>query len=241
MSGTLLLFPNVLGEESSHRLFLPKIVMQEMATIDGLIAESEKEARLFLKQFEFANQKTFRDIPIVLFNEHTREHDLIELLRPIKEGQRWGLISDCGLPCLADPGAQMVAKAYQWAIPVKAFPGPSSITLALMLSGLSGQAFTFYGYLPKDLIDLMQKITRMEKFSRKEGMTQIFIEAPYRNQKLLENLLNCLADTTTLCVAWDLTLPTEQVISRTVADWKEKAIPKIDKKPAIFLFCAKAI
>ncbi|MBS0652537.1 MAG: SAM-dependent methyltransferase [Verrucomicrobia bacterium] len=235
MKPTLFLFPNVLDEEGDHSRVLPKSVDEAVAQIDGLIAESEKPARRFLRRFAFEAPKTFRDIPIRLLNEHTPDKQIDELLEPILKGQRWGLISDCGMPCLADPGSNLVFKARQKGIAVETFAGPSSVLLALVLSGLSGQHFTFHGYLPKEEPLLIKAIQEMQKRSAQEKSTHLFIETPYRNQKLLAQLLKTLHDNTQLCVATDLTAPGQEVSTRSVREWKKSPMPEIDKRPTVFV------
>ncbi len=233
---TLLLLPNLLAEELPHELFLPKSVDAAVSTIDGLIAENEKSARAFLRRFSYADGKHFSSIPLKVLNEHTKNEELDDLLQPLLKKETWGLISDCGLPCLADPGAQLVLRAKERGVEVKAFVGPSSITLALMLSGLSAQSFAFHGYLPREEDLLVRKIRALEKRSQQENETELFIEAPYRNQKLLSKLVETLSEKTYLSVAWDLTLPTEKVITQRIPSWRRNPLPDIAKKPAIFLF-----
>ena len=227
LSMTLLLLPNLLGDLPEHKAFLPISVDQAVATIDGLIAESEKGGRRFLSRFQHAKKP--HEIPIALLNKHNQDYDF--LLEPCVTGEIWGLVSDAGLPCVADPGARLVARARQLGVQVEAFVGPSSILLALMLSGLSGQQFQFHGYLPKNYEQRDQVIGEM---GRSLG-TQIFIEAPHRNSATLEALLKLLPDSTILCVAWDLTLSTQGVMTEKVATWKRLPLPNIQKKPTIFL------
>ena len=229
----LLILPNVLGDVKHHEPFLPASVDKAVATLDGLIAESAGGGRRFLSRFE--TKKPAHDIPLALFNEHTPDEEIDFLLEPIRQGQRWGLISDGGLPCIADPGAKLVNRARQSGIIVQAFSGPSSLFLALMLSGLPGQRFQFHGYLNKEPKQRSFEIRALENNSRNENSTQIFIEAPYRNAHLLESLLEILNPTTQLCVAWDLTLPTQGVVSQSVELWKKSPLPNLDKKTAIFL------
>lgn len=178
-------------------------------------------------------------MPIALFNEHSQEGDIDFLLEPIRRGERWGLISDAGLPCIADPGSKLVMRARQSGIVVQAFVGPSSLLIALMLSGLPGQRFSFLGYLSKEAEERQQQINNVEKKSKKENATQIFIETPYRNMQLLEALLSELDDETLLCVAWDLTLPTQGVVSQKVQLWKKSPLPNLAKKNAIFLIATE--
>jgi len=232
----IVLLPNLLDDQATdHRNFFPQSVDQTVASLDGLIAESKKAGRHFLKRFSFPSPKTFRDIPIRLLNEHTSPQEMEELFALVQKEGTWGVVSDCGLPCLADPGAKLVAFARQKGIEVRAFVGPSSLMLALMLSGFSGQAFAFHGYLPKEKEALKQKILNLQDRAKKEQATQLFIEAPYRTPKLLEMLLFTLSDQTLLCVAWDLTMPTEGIISWPVKKWKSTSYPSLQDKPAVFL------
>jgi 16S rRNA (cytidine1402-2'-O)-methyltransferase len=232
----LLLLPNLLAEHRHYEVFLPNSVVKAVQTVDGLIAESETQGRRFLKRFE--TKKPAAEIPIALFNEHTPDDHLDFLLEPLVKGERWGLVSDAGLPCIADPGAKLVRRARQIGIPIQAFVGPSSILLSLMLSGLPGQKFAFHGYLDKDMKKRHPQLLKLVRQSQQEQATQIFMEAPYRNKATLENLLEALPDQTWLCVAWDLTLPTQGVLSQPVHFWKKSPLPNLDKKPAIFLFYA---
>ncbi len=230
----LLLLPNLLGEIRHAEIFLPASVFKAVQTLDGLIAESESQGRRFLGRFE--TKKPPMEIPIALFNEHSLEGDVDFLLEPIAAGERWGYVSDAGLPCIADPGAQLVRRAHQRGIAVQAFVGPSSIFLALMLSGLSGQKFFFQGYLNKEPGKRKEELKRLVAQSEKEGATQIAIEAPYRNHYLLSQLIETLPPTAVLSVAWDLTLPSQGVVTQTIAQWKKSSLPNLDKKGAIFLF-----
>lgn len=230
----LLLLPNLLGDHRHHEPFLPSSVDKAVATLDGLIAESESEGRRYLKRF--ATKKPALEIPIALFNEHTPDSDLDFLLQPMMSaGERWGFVSDAGLPCLADPGAKLVRRAREVGIVVQAFVGPSAITLALMLSGLPAQRFNFLGYLDKDPDNRKKEIRHLSEVSRKDESTQVFIEAPYRNKYTLEALLETLPGSAWLCVGWDLTMPTQGLLSQRVDTWKKSPLPNLEKKPAIFL------
>lgn len=226
----LLLLPNLLADLEHHEPFLPASVDRAVETLDGLISESEKGGRRFLSRFK--HEKKPHEIPIALLNRNTPDSDIDFLLEPIKKGERWGLISDAGLPCIADPGARLVARARQVGIPVQAFSGPSSIFLSLMLSGLNGQQFAFHGYLPKEP---QKQIRQLENRAIKEKSTQIFIEAPHRSQALLKELLETLNDETWLACAWDLTTQTQGVLSQAVKTWKKSQLPNLEKRPAIFL------
>jgi len=229
----LLLLPNLLGEHRHVDIFLPQSVAKAMQTIDGLIAESASEGRRYLDRFE--TKKPSLEIPIALFNEHTPDDHIDFLLEPITKGERWGLVSDAGLPCIADPGSKLVQSARQKGITIQAFVGPSAIMLALMLSGFPGQKFYFHGYLNRESKARDVHLKSMAQNSEREQSTQIFMEAPYRNQHSLQAAIENLPDHAWFCVAWDLTLPTQGVVSQTIASWKKCTLPNLDKKPAIFL------
>ncbi len=230
--GKLLLLPNVLGDVPHHEAFLPPSVDKAVSTLDGLIAESEKGGRRYLGRFQ--TKKKPREIPIALLNKHTQDYDF--LLEPVKNGEIWGVVSDAGLPCIADPGSHLVKRAKKMGLKVQAFVGPSSLMLSLMQSGLTGQQFYFQGYLPKDQKKRKERIEVLERRSKQEGSTQICIEAPHRNRHTLETLLEVLDEKTLLSVAWELTLPTQGILTQQVAIWKKSPLPAIEKKPAIFLF-----
>ena len=201
-----------------------------------MIAESENAGRRYLGRFP--TKKPAAEIPIAQYNEHTPDQDLDFLLEPIRQGERWGFVADAGLPCIADPGSKLVRRARSLGIIVQAFVGPSSIMLSLMLSGLPGQCFFFQGYLDVNNERRKQQILAMEKQSRENTSTQIFIEAPYRNRVLLETLVNSLHDNTWLCAAWELTMPAQGLLCQPVAHWKKSPLPNIEKKNTIFLFNA---
>jgi 16S rRNA (cytidine1402-2'-O)-methyltransferase len=178
-------------------------------------------------------------VPIRLLNEHTKSSELMELIQPVLNGETWGVLSDAGLPCLADPGAEIVWLARERGVQVEALVGPSSIVLSLQLSGFSSQRFAFHGYLPREMDFLQAKLKELEMRSNKEISTQLFIEAPYRSAKLLEALLSTLKPTTRLCVAASLTTLEQKIVSQSVADWKAgKAKMALGKEPAVFLLCA---
>ena len=234
--GTLYVLPNLIGDQRHHEPFIPSSVDKVVAALDGLISESESGGRRFLGRFK--TEKPAHLIPLALYNEHTPDADLDFYLEPLMKGEKWGLISDAGLPCIADPGSKLVRRARQKGITVQVFSGPSAIVLALMHSGFSGQKFMFHGYLDKDSQAKTSQFKNLETISKKEGVTQIFMEAPYRNQQLLENLINELDDETWLCAAWDLTMPTQGVYSHPVKVWKKSPLPNIDKKNTVFLIQA---
>jgi len=230
MPGKLLLLPNVLEESLPHELILPPAVKPAVESLSGLICESEKAGRRYLRRF--LSHERMAATPLRLLNEHTPPAEIETLLAPIANGETWGVISDAGLPCIADPGADLVAAARRTGVRVEAFPGPSSILMALQLSGFSGQRFCFHGYLPREPLELERAVKALEK--RAAGETQIWIEAPYRSAKMIESLKLWLQPTTWLCVAASLTTPEEKVRSARVQDWKKGGF-EIGKEPAVFL------
>jgi len=228
MTGKLILLPNLLHDLASPDLSLPSSLHDIVHSLDGLFAENAKRGRRFLKMFNRPPQ----DFPIITYD------DVSEMLDPLKQGETWGLISDAGRPCLADPGAWLVRKARQNHIPVQALSGPTSPMLALMLSGLPAQSFTFLGYLPKKTQERKRKIRAIEADSKKHRMTYMWIETPYRNEAMFRDLIHTLRETTHLGIASDLTGPEEKVDLLSVAQWKKKKMLHLHKKPAIFLLYA---
>lgn len=226
MSGKLLLLPNLLDESLPTEPFLPISVNQAVSRLQGLIAESEKMARRYLRRF--LSHDDMAKMPLAVLNEHTQ--DLSPLIQPILNGETWGLISDAGLPCIADPGADLVWLAHQKNIFVETFVGPSSLIMALQLSGLNGQQFSFHGYLPREVPELEHTLRDLEK---RPG-THLWIEAPYRSAKMLDLLKRVLQPSTKLCVAVNLTLPTQRLLSQPVAKWKTAPF-SLEKEPAVFL------
>jgi 16S rRNA (cytidine1402-2'-O)-methyltransferase len=229
-AGKLILLPNVLEESLSIEPFLPPSVKEAVSKLKGLIAESEKSARRYLRKF--ISHDHMQTLPLRLLNEHTPLKDLEELLAPMLNGEIWGLVSDAGLPCIADPGAELVALARFKGIAIDALVGPCSLILALQLSGFSGQRFCFHGYLPREEGALGQTIRELEK--RSHGETQIWIEAPYRSVKMLEFLKRMLHSNTQLSIAVGLTTPAERVASYKIDQWKSVSFP-LGKEPAVFL------
>lgn len=226
MPGKLYLLPNLLDESLPTELFLPISVGQAVASLQGLIAESEKCARRYLRRF--ISHDEMARLPLQLLNEHTQEIET--LIQPMQKGETWGLISDAGLPCIADPGADLVWLAHERKVDVQTFVGPSSLIMALQLSGLGGQQFSFHGYLPREQKEAEAKIRELEK----RAGTQMWIEAPYRSAKMLDWLQKTLQPQTKLCVAVNLTTPTQRVVSQTVSKWRSTSF-KLEKEPAVFL------
>ena len=232
--GRLFLIPVPLGQTPVETV-LPTHVLDCARQLKHFVAENAKSARAFLKSLP--SDTPLQQIEIHELNEHSSTKVLPELLAPLLAGIDVGLISEAGCPAVADPGANLVALAHQEGIQVLPLIGPSSILLALMGSGLSGQNFAFHGYLPaKD--DLRQKkIRELEKDSLQQKRTQIFIETPYRNQQMLNALIGCCAPHTKICLATDLTLPSESIITGTPAEWRRRTTT-LDRRPTVFLLQA---
>ncbi len=230
---TLFLLPNLLGPQEDWGNFLPASVRKAVLSLNTLIAESEKGGRNFLRCFM---PQKFRNLPLFLLNEHSQKRDIEALAQKVKEGGNWGLVSDAGLPCLADPGADLVLRLRSLKVPIHAFAGPSAIVLGLILSGLGGQSFAFHGYPP--LHKRKQFFAALEKRSKWEKATQIFIEAPYRNEQCFKDLLSVLQGDTYLTCAVDLTFSTEWVQTQKISSWQQAVAPSIQKKPCVFLLKA---
>ncbi len=229
------LLPNLLGPHVAHRDFFPTAVDTVVAALDGLIAENEKNGRAYLKRFSL--KTPLQEFKIFSLNEHTPHHEIEGIIPELQKGE-WGLISDAGLPCVADPGFSLVQLCHHYHIPVSAQIGPSSIILGIMLSGLPCQRFTFHGYISKKEEERKKDLFVWEQLSKKECSTQIFIETPYRNRAVLNSCIHNLSPKTQLSVLWDATLSSQGQITKKIADWKQMKLPEIDKKPAIFLFFA---
>ena len=243
MNGTLYLIPKSLGPGALDEV-LPASVRQTTAQLDYFIAENAKTARAFLKLVSTTHPlgKPLQEIEIRELNINTAASELPALLAPLLAGRNAGLVSEAGVPAVADPGADLVRLAHQKNIPVKPLVGPSSILLALMASGLNGQSFAFQGYLPTDSGQRANRLRQLEQRSRQEKQTQIFIETPYRNEAMLEAIANHCTSSTLLTVATDLTLETETVRTQSVQIWKNEItagrFPDFKKKPTVFLLLA---
>jgi 16S rRNA (cytidine1402-2'-O)-methyltransferase len=197
------------------------------------VAENAKTARAELKRI--GHPASLRDLFIEQLPEKPSAADIERLLAPVVAGHDLGVLSEAGCPGVADPGALLVRQAHALDIRVKPLVGPSSLLLALMASGLEGQRFAFHGYLPAREPERGRRIAELEKESRNRTQTQLFIEAPYRNEVLLTALLAACDPATRLCLATDLTLGTESVLTKTVAEWRRKPPPAIDRRPTVFL------
>jgi 16S rRNA (cytidine1402-2'-O)-methyltransferase len=214
---------------------LPAPALKTIAGIRYFVAENAKSARAFLSGVGM--QHPLQEIAISVLDEHTASKEVASLLQPLRNGHSLGLVSEAGCPAIADPGAALVEAAQREGFRVVPLVGPSSLVLALMASGLEGQRFAFCGYLPRGQQERENRIRELEKRSRAEKETELFIETPYRNDALLASLLKTCNENTLLCVAADLTLPTESIATRTVKQWKASAA--IGRRPAVFLLHAR--
>lgn len=232
--GTLYMIPCPISDETEPWDVLPAANRAVMDGLDYFIVENVRTARRFLSRAGIArpiDTLEFREL-----NEHTvAGRDVEELIAPLLAGRSAGMISEAGVPGVADPGALAAEACHRRGIRVVPLVGPSSILLALMASGLNGQSFAFNGYLPVKPPERAQAIRRLERRARSEGQSQMFIEAPYRNAKLMEQLLQVLAPATRLTLAMDLTAPGEFIATRTVEEWRRSRLPEMQKRPAIFI------
>ena len=211
---------------------LPQTIKRAIDFIDTYIVENEKTARKFIKSIH--PEKKQPNLKISVLNKHTEIAEHNEFIQPLLRGENIGLMSESGCPGIADPGAVIVKLAHEKGIQVVPLVGPSSILLALMASGMNGQSFAFNGYLPIDKNDKKQALKNFERLSQDKNQSQLFIETPYRNNKLMEDLLQILQPSTYLCIACDITLPTEYIKTKTVNEWKkEKA--DLHNRPCIFI------
>ena len=231
-SGKLYLIPTTMGA-ANPMLVLPIQVKEIMEDLDIYIAENEKTARRHIKQLLPEKQQSI--LKFFSLNKFTEATEIPSFLNDCKEGKDIGLLSEAGCPGVADPGAEIVKIAHSEGIQVIPLVGPSSILLAMMGSGMNGQRFTFNGYLPIDKKERKKEIKDLERLSSEKQEAQIFIETPYRNNKLLEDFLHLLHPSTRLCVACDLTLPTEYILTKPVSEWS-KTKTDLHKRPAIFIF-----
>ncbi len=224
------MIPVTLGSED-YRFLIPDKVIGITRSLRVFIVENIRSARRFLRLID--NEFPIDDTLFLELNEHTPESEIMQCLGPIAGGMDAGLMSEAGMPGIADPGARVVTLAHQNRIRVIPLSGPSSITMALMASGLNGQNFAFNGYLPVREKERIAKIRELEMKSR-SGQAQIFMEAPYRNQKILESLLKVCSTDRKLCVATDISMNSESIKTMTVGEWR-KNIPDIKNHPSIFI------
>ncbi|TMH16373.1 MAG: SAM-dependent methyltransferase [Betaproteobacteria bacterium] len=233
--GSLYLLPNTLGDVAPEAV-IPAGALDRARSLDYLIAEDPKAARAFLKRI--APTRPLQSIRVERLDHNTRPIDIPALLEPLVDGRNAGLLSEAGLPAVADPGASLVRLAHEQNIRVVPLSGPSSIVLALAASGLDGQRFAFHGYLPVAETELVSTLKECERQSRKLRQTQIFIETPYRNDRTLAAMLRTIAPATLVCVAADLTLESEAVKTRPVVAWR-KETPQLKGRPTVFLLLSE--
>jgi 16S rRNA (cytidine1402-2'-O)-methyltransferase len=227
--------PVTLGDDNLSYV-IPADVIKLIQSLEYFVVENEKSARRFLGSVK--TNKPVRELNFQLLNEHSAEKDLPALIAPLLAGHDVGMLSEAGCPGVADPGATLTALAHRKGIKVAPLVGPSSILLSLMASGFNGQQFTFLGYLPSDKAARINKLKDIEKQSQRLNETQIFIETPYRNQHMLEDILASCGANTKLCIARNVSLETEFVVSKTIAEWKKSELPDLHKQPTVFLLLA---
>ncbi|MGH8716753.1 MAG: SAM-dependent methyltransferase [Burkholderiales bacterium] len=233
-NGVLYLVPAPLGRGDISRV-VPDGVKRIVASLDTFIVENAKTARQYLAGLELS--VPLQQIRLLVLDEHSRPGELKTLLKPLLLGKNVGLMSEAGFPAVADPGADLIKLAHANRIRVVPLVGPSAILLALMASGLNGQRFAFHGYLPVTETERRKKIAELEKNSKALDQTEIFIETPYRNRKLLQSLLETCRETTLLCLATDITFESESIATKRVSEWKS-GLPDINKRPTVFLLYA---
>jgi 16S rRNA (cytidine1402-2'-O)-methyltransferase len=236
-NGKIYMIPNTLGGESTKDI-IPQDVADKAISLRAFAVEDLKSARRLLRKID-------REFPIdkcefYLLNKRTPIEDLHKMLKVISRGDDLGVISEAGCPGVADPGAELVALAQQRDIEIVPLVGPTSIILALMASGFSGQTFTFHGYLPKERKDRIRKLKDFEGDARRSGYTHIFMDTPFRNMNVLDDLMKELADTTMLCIASNITLQYETIKTMSIKEWKTKEFD-LSKSPTMFLIGASQI
>ncbi len=231
MSAILYLIPATLGDSPVENV-IPDPSREIIKRLEYFVVEDLRSARRYLRKAGLT--ASFDSLRFFLLNEHSQEGDLDEMMAPLLAGESMGILSEAGVPAVADPGARLVALAHRHQVRVIPLVGPNSILLALMASGMNGQIFRFHGYLPVKKPGRINSIRRIERMALENGETQIFMETPYRNMSLMEDLLNNCMGETLLCVAADISLDTEFIKTKTVYEWSQK-IPQLHKRPAVFL------
>lgn len=231
MPGILFLIPNTLGENAPDEV-IPQKVIETAQRLRHFIVEDVRTVRRYLRKID----RTFPidDSQFFELNQHTDRSKIEPYLKPLLEGNDMGIISEAGCPAVADPGADIVALAHRKGIRVVPLVGPSSILLAQMASGFNGQSFAFVGYLPIEAAERQKRLRKLEHRAKEENQTQLFIETPYRNMKLFDELTATLKGDTRLCIACDITLESEYIETRTIGEWKQKKPQDLNKRPTIF-------
>lgn len=231
--GNLYLIPTVISENTTD--VIPKQVTHVLSRLDYFLVENLRTARRFVSSLKLG--LTIEDLDFEILDKKTPKKEVQRLLQPLMEGRNVGVLSESGCPGIADPGALAVARAHEMKVRVIPLVGPSSLVMALMASGFNGQRFAFQGYLPIDKKQLSSTIKKLELESNKLGQTQIFIEAPYRNNQLLKSLIDSCNPYTKLCVARDITGEEEFILTATISDWR-KVTTDLHKRPTVFLLYA---
>lgn len=234
MKGKLIMIPNLLCDGIVSDV-IPDGVLEAVKKIRHFIVEDVRTARRYLKKID--KSVDIDSLTFYLLNKHTEKTEIRSYLKPAIEGHDVGVISEAGVPGVADPGAEIVAIGHELDIKVVPLTGPSSIIMALMASGLNGQNFLFHGYLPFKSNDRAQAVRKLEEQSRRQKQTQVFIETPFRNEQMLKDILRTCNPTVRLCIACNITAENEFIKTKTIAQW-QKNIPDIQKKPAVFLLLA---
>lgn len=230
--GTLYLIPNTLGKTPENNT-IPEYVLNIVRRLEVLVVENVKTAARYLQWV--GNTVPEYEIEFLLLNKDTSVREKNSFLDPLKKGRDVGVLSEAGCPAVADPGSEFIKMAHDQDIKIRPLVGPSSILLALMGSGFNGQQFTFHGYLPIDENKRQGTIRKLEQESKKTGATQIFMEAPHRNDDVKKDVIKFCQPTTRFCTATNLTLPDEQIISKKISEWRKNSGPSIHKEPTIFL------
>ena len=235
MPGTVYLIPTVLHDDVQSLQVIPLYIVEAVKNCTIFFVENERTARRFLKRI-------WREMVIDEYTWHTihkaEEEVQQAFISYLIQNKTIGIISEAGCPGIADPGQLLVAAGQMIGATIKPLVGPSSILLALMASGMNGQCFQFYGYLPIDNVERRKKLKELETDSQKRHCTQIFIETPYRNNVLVQDVLQTLQPQTKFCIAVDITAASESIVTKTIVAWKRESLPQIHKRPAIFLLYA---
>jgi len=234
MKAKIYLIPTTLGE-SEISTVIPQNIKSIIEELNVFIVENIRTARRYIRKV--SNTKVIDDITFFELNKHTNNNEISSFLQPAIEGKNIGIISEAGNPGIADPGASIVNIAHRKGIQVVPLVGPSSILLALISSGLNGQNFAFNGYLPIKANEKVKKIQFLENRSKQENQSQIFMETPFRNMKILDDIFSACRNNTLLCIATDITLKSEFIQTKTIIEWKKNK-PQINKRPTIFILQA---
>lgn len=228
----LYLIPSILAENETVNSVIPQDVQQIVKSLDYFLVENIKTARRFLKAVDKSIE--IDDLTFEILDKKSTEDEVLQMILPLLQGKKAGVISEAGCPGIADPGALAVEMCHQNNIPVVPLVGPSSILLALMASGMNGQGFTFHGYLPIDKKEKAHKIKELDRLSSQTGVSQIFMETPYRNNQLLEDLVKNCSAYSKLCIACNITSSEEYIKTKPIVDWKKTKVD-LHKKPTIFI------